>query len=87
MNAIRPLAEALDHADFVLWNGEVFATEYARVPDEDTHADDVVLEARHGDDQLSLTLADIDEAQALGEGVFRLKSGELLRLLAQVTMH
>ena len=87
MDTPRPLADALDGADFVLWNGEVFATEYARVPDDDTCADDVVLEARRGEDELSLTLADIDDAQALGEGVFRLKSGELLRLLSQATVH
>ena len=87
MDANCPLAEALDAADFVLWNGEVFATEYARVPDEDTREDDVVLEARRGEDQLSLTRADIDDAEALGEGVFRLKSGELLRLLSQATVH
>jgi hypothetical protein len=87
MDSTRPLAEALDGADFVLWNGEVFATEYARVPDEDTREDDVVLEARRGDDELSLTLADIGDAEALGEGVFRLKSGELLRLLSQATIH
>jgi hypothetical protein len=87
METIRLLAEALDRADFVLWNGEVFATEYARVPDEDTREDDVVLEARRGDDELSLTLGDIDDAEALGEGVFRLKGGELLRLLSQATVH
>ena len=40
MNTPRPLAEALDGVDFVLWNGEVFATEYARVPDEDTREDE-----------------------------------------------
>jgi hypothetical protein len=87
MDTTRPLAQALDGADFVLWNGEVFATEYARVPDEDTREDDVVLEARRGDDELSLTLADIGDAETLGEGVFRLKSGELLRLLSQATIH
>jgi hypothetical protein len=87
MSNLRQLAEALDRADFVLWNGEVFATEYARVPDEDTRADDVVLEARRGDDELSLTLGDIGDAEALGEGVFRLKGGELLRLLSQATVH
>jgi len=87
METPRLLADALDHADFVLWNGEVFATEYARVPDEDTRKDDVVLEARRGDDELSLTLGDIDDAEPLGEGVFRLKSGELLRLLSQATVH
>ncbi len=87
MDATRPLAESLDRADFVLWNGEIFATEYARVPDEDTRDDDVVLEARRGEDELSLTRADIDDAEVLGEGVFRLKSGELLRLLSQATLH
>jgi hypothetical protein len=87
METVRLLADALDRADFVLWNGEVFATEYARVPDEDTREDDVVLEARRGDDELSLTLGDIDDAEALGEGVFRLKGGELLRLLSQATVH
>jgi hypothetical protein len=87
MSNLRQLAEALDRADFVLWNGEVFATEYARVPDEDTRADDVVLEARRGDDELSLTLDDIGDAECLGEGVFRLKGGELLRLLSQATVH
>jgi len=87
MNNLRQLADALDRADFVLWNGEVFATEYARVPDEDTRADDVVLEARRGDDELSLTLGDIGDAESLGEGVFRLKGGELLRLLSQATVH
>jgi hypothetical protein len=87
MSNLRQLAEALDRADFVLWNGEVFATEYARVPDEDTRADDVVLEAWRGDDELSLTLDDIGDAEALGEGVFRLKGGELLRLLSQATVH
>ena len=87
MSNLRQLAEALDRADFVLWNGEVFATEYARVPDEDTRADDVVLEARRGDDELSLTLGDIGDAEPLGEGVFRLKGGELLRLLSQATVH
>jgi hypothetical protein len=87
MSNLRQLADALDRADFVLWNGEVFATEYARVPDEDTRADDVVLEARRGDDELSLTLGDIGDAESLGEGVFRLKGGELLRLLSQATVH
>jgi hypothetical protein len=81
------LAHALDGADFVLVDGAVFATEYLRVPDEDTRPDDVVLEARHGDDELSLTLGELDAAESLGEGVFRLRTGELLRLLSQATVH
>lgn len=87
MTTITPMAQALDSADFVLFEGVVFETEYLRVPDEDTKEDDVVLEARRGDDELSLTFADIGAAEALGEGVFRLKSGALLRFLSQVTLH
>ncbi|MDH4181306.1 MAG: hypothetical protein OEV46_04795 [Betaproteobacteria bacterium] len=81
------LALALDGADFVLVDGAVFATEYLRLPDEDTRADDVVLEARHGDAEFSLTLGEFDAAEPLGDGVFRLKTGELLRLLSQPTVH
>ena len=33
---ITPMAQALDNADFVLFEGVVFETEYLRVPDEDT---------------------------------------------------
>lgn len=87
MTTLTPMAQALDNVDFVLFEGVVFETEYLRVPDEDTKEDDVVLEARRGDDELSLTFAEIGEAEALGEGVFRLKSGALLRFLSQVTLH
>lgn len=81
------LALALDGTDFVLVDGAVFATEYLRLPDEDTRPDDVVLEARHGDAEFSLTLGELDAAESLGDGVFRLKGGELLRLLSQPTVH
>jgi len=87
MTATNSMTLALDNADFVLFDGVVFETEYLRVPDEDTRADDVVLEARRGEDEISLTLEEIDAAEPLGEGAFRLKSGELLRFLAQVTLH
>lgn len=87
MTTITPMARALDDADFVLFEGVVFETEYLRVPDEDTKADDVVLEARRGDDELSLTFEDVDAAEALGEGMFRLRNGSLLRFLTQVTLH
>lgn len=87
MTTMNSMVHALDNADFVLFDGVVFETEYLRVPDEDTRADDVVLEARRGEDEISLTFEEIDDAEALGEGVFRLKTGALLRFLAQVTLH
>ena len=81
------LIDMMDHADFVLIDGVVFETEYLRVPDEDTVADDVVLEAKSGDTEIELTRAEIDDAEHVGEGVFRLKSGAHLRFLSGATLH
>ena len=73
--------------DFVLIDGIIFRTGYTRVPAEDTVADDVVLEATHGNDEIALTRDEIDDAQFLGDGVYRLKSGALLRFLSTATIH
>ena len=81
------LIDMMDNADFVLIDGVVFETEYLRVPDEDTVADDVVLEAKRGDTEIALTRAEIDDAEHVGEGVFRLKSGSHLRFLSSATIH
>ena len=80
-------AQAMHDADFVLVNGVVFVTEYLRVPDEDTVPDDVILEAKRGEDEIALTLDDIDKAEFLGDGVYRLKSGAMLRFLTSATVH
>ena len=81
------LASAMDNADYVLVDGVVFATEYMRIPDDATTADDVVIEAKHGDDEIMFTRGEIDDAEDLGEGVYRLKSGEELRFLSSATLH
>ncbi len=81
------LASAMDNADFVLIDGVVFAKEYIRVPDERTVADDVVLEAKHGDTEITFTCREMDGAEHLGEGVYRLKSGAELRFLSTATIH
>lgn len=81
------LTDTMGNADFVLIDGVVFETEYLRVPDEDTHADDVVLEAKHGELEFALTRADLDGAEHLGEGVYRLLNGHQLRFLATATIH
>jgi hypothetical protein len=77
----------MNDADFVVIDGIMFQTGYLRVPDEFTSADDVVLEARHGDTEVDLTRAEIDDAVQLGEGVFRLKSGSTLRFLSSAVIH
>jgi len=81
------LAVAMDDADFVLIDGVVFETAYLRVPDEDTVADDIVLEAKHGDTEVAFTRLEIEGAAHLGEGVYQLKSGARLRFLAGATIH
>ena len=81
------LAETMNDADFVVIDGVMFETGYLRVPDEFTSADDVVLEARRGDTEIDLTRAEIDDAELLGEGVFRLKSGSIVRFLSSAVVH
>ena len=85
-NVIK-LADAMHDADFVLIDGVVFETEYLRVPDEYTVADDVVLEAKRGEDEIALTRGDVDDAESLGDGIYRLKSGAVLRFLTSAAVH
>ena len=81
------LSRAMADADFVLINGVVFATDYLRIPDEGTVGDDVVLEASHGDTEVLFTRDEIEDAEHVGEGVYRLKSGALLRFFSSATVH
>jgi hypothetical protein len=81
------LFASMNGADFVLIDGVLFETDYLRVPDEFTVADDVVLEARHGDTEIDMTRAEFDDAVGLGEGLFRLKSGSLVRFLSAAVLH
>ena len=83
----RQLADAMHDADFVLIDGVVFLTEYLRVPDQDTVADDIVLEAKHGDTEIALTRGDLDGAEHVGDGLYQLRSGSQLRFLAGATIH
>lgn len=81
------LLDALGDAEYVQINGLIFETEYLRLPDEHTVADDILLEAKSGDMELSFTQEDLDEARYLGDGVYRLKSGIQLRFLSSTTLH
>jgi hypothetical protein len=84
---LTTLAEAMQGADFVQLNGIVFEAGYLRAPDESTVADDVVMELRHGETELAFTREELDDAQYVGEGLYRLKSGALLRFLTTATIH
>jgi hypothetical protein len=81
------VADAMHDADFVLIDGMVCETEYLRVPDEYTVPDDVVLEAKHGDTEFAFTCADLDGAEHLGDGVYRLSNGHHLRFFSNATIH
>jgi hypothetical protein len=65
----------------------IFATEYTRIPDDRTVADDVVLEAVHGDTEITFTCQEMDGAEHMGDGVYRLKSGAEIRFLSSATIH
>jgi len=52
----------MDGADYVVIDGILFETEYLRVPDEYTVADDVILEASHGDTEIDVTHAEFEGA-------------------------
>jgi len=82
-----PLAEAMRGADFVQVNGIVFETEYVRVPDNLTVADDVVMELKLGATEVTFVREDLDDAEYVGDGAYRLKSGALLRFLTNATIH
>jgi hypothetical protein len=84
---VTSLADAMQGADFVQLNGVVFETDYLRVPDDTTVADDVVMELRHGETELAFTLEELNGARYVGEGVYMLKSGVLLRFLTTATLH
>jgi hypothetical protein len=82
-----PLTEAMRGADFVQVNGIVFETGYLRVPDESTVADDVIMELKLGETEVTFIREELDGAEYVGDGLYRLKSGALLRFLANATVH
>ncbi len=87
MTGMHDVFQMMNGADYVIIDGVLFETGYLRVPDEFTGDDDVVLEAHHGDTEIDMTRAEVEGAVGLGEGVFRLKSGSLVRFLSSATVH
>jgi len=81
------LLEAMRDAVFVQVNGILFETGYLRVPDDLTVADDVVMELKLGEAEVTFIREDLDDAEYVGDGAYRLKAGALLRFLANATVH
>jgi hypothetical protein len=82
-----PLTEAMRDADFVQVNGITFVTGYLRIPDDLTVADDVVMELKLGEAEVTFIREDLDDAKYVGDGAYLLKSGAVLRFLANATIH
>jgi len=82
-----PLTEAMRGAEFVQVNGIVFETDYLRVPDESTSAEDVVMELKLGETEVMFIREELDDAEYVGDGAFLLKSGALVRFLTSATIH
>ena len=82
-----PLTEAMRGADFVQVNGIIFEAGYLRVPDDSTAADDVVMELKLGETELTFVREELDGAQYMGDGAYLLTSGALLRFLTSPTIH
>ncbi len=84
---IVDILEAMQDARFVQVNGQMYVTGYHCQPDEELVADDIVLEASSEDDEFELTLDEVRDADRIGPGVFRLKSGAIVCFLNSATIH
>ena len=81
------ILQAMQDAKFVQVNGRMFVTGYSCFPDDSLVADDIVLEATSEDSEFELTLDEARDADQLGPGVYRLKSGAVLCFLNSATVH
>jgi len=74
-------------ADFVQVNGIVFETGYLRAPDEATFAEDVVMELKLGETEVTFVREELDGAEYGGDGACLLRSGAVVRFLTSATIH
>ena len=81
------ILQAMQDAKFVQVNGRMFVTGYLCLPDDSLVDDDIVLEATSDDSEYELTFNEVRDADQIGPGVFRLKSGAVLCFLSSATVH
>ena len=81
------ILQAMQDAKFVQVNGRMFVTGYLCLPDESLVGDDIVLEATSDDSEFELTLNEVRDADQIGPGVYRLKSGAVVCFLNSATVH
>jgi hypothetical protein len=81
------ILQAMQDAKFVQMDGRMFVTGYACLPDDTLVGDDIVLEATSDDEEIELTFDDVQEADQIGPGVYRLRSGAVICFLNSATVH
>lgn len=81
------ILQAMQDAKFVQVNGRMFVTGYLCLPDDTLVGDDIVLEATSDDSDFELTLNEVRDADQIGPGVYRLKSGAVVCFLISATIH
>ena len=81
------ILQAMQDTKFVQVNGRMFVTGYLCLPDDSLVGDDIVLEAKSDDSEFELTLNEVRDADQIGPGVYRLKSGAVLCFLISATVH
>ena len=64
------ISYCLSHADFMQINQDIGSISYRHLPDDSSEAEDVVIEAHSDEQEYHLTVADIEQSQALPEGGF-----------------
>ena len=78
---------AMQDANFVQIDGQMFVAGYACDPEHALVADDIVLEMTAAEGELELTLDDVRDALEVGPGVYRLRSGVILYFIRMPTIH
>ncbi|MBK8740604.1 MAG: hypothetical protein IPM02_14265 [Betaproteobacteria bacterium] len=81
------ILQAMQDSKFVQVNGQMFVTGYLCLPDDSLVGDDIVLEATSEDAEYELTFSEVRDADQIGPGVYRLKSGAILCFLSSATVH
>ena len=81
------ILQAMQDSKFVQVNGRMFITGYTSLPDDSLVADDIVLEATSVDSEFELTFDEVREADQIGPGVYRLRSGAVICFLNSATVH
>lgn len=81
------ILQAMQDAKFVQVNGRMFVTGYLCLPDDTLVGDDIVLEATSDDSEFELTLNEVRDADQIGPGVYRLRSGSVVCFLNSATIH